>query len=138
MGGTVSGGASGTVSGAGIGIDRRSRIASSSQLRDAIRDRIEHGGLLPGDRLPPVRALAEQLDLAPNTVAKAYRELERYGWLEGRGRAGTYVTDRLPSRPAAPLEALEAAAGAYLERARALGFDAPAAASALRKAARER
>ena len=60
---------------------------------------IERGALLPGDRIPPVRTLAEQLDLAPNTVARAYRALEDDGWIVGRGRAGTFVTDRLPERP---------------------------------------
>ena len=66
------------------------------QLRDAIRRRIERGTLLPGDRLPPVRACADDLELAPNTVARAYRALEEEGWLVGRGRAGTFVSDRPP------------------------------------------
>ena len=46
-----------------------------------------------GARLPTTRALAADLDVAVNTVAKAYRELELEGVLEGRGRHGTYVMD---------------------------------------------
>jgi len=103
------------------------------QVRDHVATLIARGSLLPGDRLPPVRACAEQLDLAPNTVARAYRELEAEGWIVGRGRAGTFVADRLPSRPAAPDEALARAAAAYLKRAEQLGFDPAAAARALER-----
>jgi DNA-binding transcriptional regulator YhcF (GntR family) len=103
------------------------------QLRDRLRASIERSALMPGDRLPPVRVCAEQLRLAPNTVARAYRELEEEGWLVGRGRAGTFVADRLPVRPAAPDEALARAAAAYLTRAKQLGFDRAAAARALNR-----
>lgn len=50
-------------------------------------------GELPAEhRLPPVRHLAAELGLAPNTVARAYRELEASGIIETRGRAGSFVT----------------------------------------------
>src|SRR5262245_4743909 len=49
--------------------------------------------LTPGEELPPIRALAEQLQVNPNTVAKAYRELQREGVVENRRTAGTYVSD---------------------------------------------
>jgi DNA-binding transcriptional regulator YhcF (GntR family) len=103
------------------------------QLRDRLRASIERSVLMPGDRLPPVRVCADQLGLAPNTVARAYRELEEEGWLVGRGRAGTFVADRLPVRPSAPDEALARAAAAYLKRAEQLGFDRAAAARALKR-----
>ena len=103
------------------------------QLRDRLRASIERSALMPGDRLPPVRVFADQLGLAPNTVARAYRELEEEGWLVGRGRAGTFVSDRLPVRPVAPDEALARAAAAYLKRAEQLGFDRAAAARALKR-----
>ena len=102
------------------------------QLAERIRHLIQTGRLLPGDRVPPVRTCAEQVGLAPNTVARAYRELERDGWLVGRGRAGTFVARSLPARPAAPDEALARAAAAYLRRAEQLGFDRAAAARALK------
>ena len=104
------------------------------QLVERLRTLIERGSLLPGDRLPTVRSLAERLDLAPNTVARAYRALEDDGWIVGRGRAGTFVGDVLPERPAAPDDALARAAAAYLQRAEQLGFDRAAAARALRSA----
>jgi DNA-binding transcriptional regulator YhcF (GntR family) len=100
-----------------------------TQLHDAIRDRIVEEELLPGDRLPAVRALAEDLGLAPNTVARAYRGLVRAGWLRGLGRAGTFVADRLPD--ASPEAELSRAARAYLRRAAELGFDRDAARRAL-------
>ena len=100
------------------------------QLRDAIQRQIERGTLLPGDRLPPVRNCAEELDLAPNTVARSYRALEDEGWLVGRGRAGTFVADRPPVAQAD--DALARAADVYLHRAAQLGFDAADARRALR------
>ncbi len=98
------------------------------QLRDGIQRQIERGALLPGDRLPPVRTAAGDLDLAPNTVARSYRALEEEGWLVGRGRAGTFVADRPPVAD----DALAQAADIYLRRAAQLGFDAAAARKALR------
>ena len=104
------------------------------QLRDRLRDRIERGRLLPGDRVPPVREMADQLGLAPNTVARAYRELVEDGWLEGRGRAGTFVTERPPISAAEGATALAEAARRYVRRADQLGFNREAAIRALRRA----
>ena len=97
------------------------------QVRDRLRERIVRGSLLPGDRIPTVRGLADQLGLAPNTVARAYRELEQTGWLDGRGRAGTFVAARLPDTPDEADAALAEAADGYLRRAEQLGFDRAAA-----------
>jgi GntR family transcriptional regulator len=52
------------------------------------------GRLAPGDEMPPIRVLAEQLLVNPNTVARAYRELEAAGLVEKRRTAGTYVSDQ--------------------------------------------
>ncbi|MGY0236377.1 GntR family transcriptional regulator [Longispora urticae] len=62
------------------------------QLRTQITDQVRTGVLAVGTRLPTVRALAGELGLAPNTVARAYRELEQDGVVETRGRNGTFVT----------------------------------------------
>lgn len=78
-----------------IQLDPAARTPPSAQLRDAIARQIRSGVLGPGERMPPVRALAAELGIAPNTVARAYRELEAAGLLEGRGRHGTFVTERL-------------------------------------------
>jgi DNA-binding transcriptional regulator YhcF (GntR family) len=101
-------------------------------LIDGVRRQIERGTLLPGDRIPPVRTLAQELTLAPNTVARAYRALEEDGWIQGRGRAGTFVADRLPEQPSAVDAALASAADDYLRRAAQLGVDRDAAIRALR------
>lgn len=105
-----------------VRIDRGSNVPESEQLRLRLAELIERGTLAPGERLPPVRSLAEQLGLAVNTVAKAYRELEASGTLVARGRLGTFVSDTLPTRPPAAEVRLAEAADTYARRARQLGF----------------
>ena len=61
------------------------------QIVDAVRMKIATGELSPGDQLPSVRGLAQQLAINPNTVAKAYAELTTEGWLESRQGMGLYV-----------------------------------------------
>ena len=63
------------------------------QIVNQIKYLAASGGLAPGEELPPIRALAEQLVVNPNTVARAYRELEGAGLVEKRRTAGTYVAD---------------------------------------------
>jgi DNA-binding transcriptional regulator YhcF (GntR family) len=115
-----------------IDVDRSSATAPYEQIVAQVRRAVERGTLASGTRLPTVRALAERTGLVPNTVAKAYRELEASGHLEARGRAGTFVADRSPSSG----DDLDHAAQAYLERARSLGADPAAALEAVRRAAR--
>lgn len=90
------------------------------QLRDQLVAQITKGELGPGDRLPPVRQLAADLDLAPNTVARVYKELEASGYLLTQGRNGTTVAEDLTGndthRRAAELT------GDYLAEMAALGF----------------
>ncbi len=86
------------------------------QLRMQIVGRIRDGELPPGTRLPTVRELAGQVNLAVNTVARAYRELEAAGILETRGRFGTFVARSDPADVA-----MAAAATAFVSAARALG-----------------
>jgi GntR family transcriptional regulator len=61
------------------------------QLMEQVRHAVETGALRPGDQLPGIRPLAEQLVINPNTVAKAYRELEHEGIVELRHGAGAFV-----------------------------------------------
>src|SRR5262245_17825194 len=63
------------------------------QIVNQVKYLVASGRLAPGAELPPIRALAEQLRVNPNTVARAYRELERAGILSTRRTAGTYVSD---------------------------------------------
>jgi GntR family transcriptional regulator len=62
------------------------------QLMEQVKHGIETGALKPGDQLPGIRPLAEELVINPNTVAKAYRELEHEGVIELRHGAGAFVS----------------------------------------------
>jgi DNA-binding transcriptional regulator YhcF (GntR family) len=64
------------------------------QLVTEIKGMLESGELKPGDSLPTIRCLASQLDVAVNTVAHAYKELERLGLLESKGRKGSFIKAR--------------------------------------------
>lgn len=78
-------------------------VSTAAQLSEHLEREIEAGRLLPGERLAPVREMAERLGLAPNTVASAYRALGDRGLLVGRGRAGTFVADTGPQLVATPV-----------------------------------
>ena len=69
------------------------------QIVNQARYLIAAGRLQPGEELPPIRALAEQLTINPNTVARAYLELERAGIVTKRHGSGTYVADAPPGVP---------------------------------------
>jgi DNA-binding transcriptional regulator YhcF (GntR family) len=86
------------------------------QLRTQIIEGVRDGRLPPGTRLPTVRDLAGQLNMAVNTVARAYRELEAAGVLETRGRFGTFVARVDPADAA-----MATAAHAFASAAKALG-----------------
>jgi DNA-binding transcriptional regulator YhcF (GntR family) len=115
-----------------IVIDPSAPDAPYEQLRAQISDQA-HGGDLPaGYKLPTVRGLAEELGLAANTVAKAYRALEADGVIETRGRHGTFVA---AAGDAAQRQAA-AAARDYAQRAVRLGLDRGAALAAVEEALR--
>src|SRR4051794_33853591 len=63
------------------------------QIVNQVKYQVASGRLAPGDELPPIRVLAERLLVNPNTVARAYRELEVAGVVTKRRTAGTYVAD---------------------------------------------
>jgi GntR family transcriptional regulator len=64
------------------------------QITDGVKRLIAAGELLPGDVLPSVRGLAQQLSINPNTVAKAYTELTVEGWLHSRAGMGIFVAEQ--------------------------------------------
>jgi DNA-binding transcriptional regulator YhcF (GntR family) len=74
-----------------VAVDATSAEPPFEQVRAQLAGLIGSGRLLPGERLPTVRALAADLGLAVNTVARAYKELEASGLVETRRRAGTVV-----------------------------------------------
>lgn len=73
-------------------VDPHSHVPPSQQLVAGVLDAIARGDLSVGDRLPPVRALATQVLVNPNTVSKAWRDLERMGVTAGRNGSGVFVT----------------------------------------------
>ncbi len=74
-------------------INPQSGVPMYLQLIEQVRHAIELGALRPGDRLPGMRRLAEQLVMNPNTVAKAYREMEHAGLIVLRHGAGAFVAE---------------------------------------------
>ncbi len=74
-----------------IDVDLRSGVPIYVQIVDQVRHGLDVGGLRSGERLPTVRGLAEDLAVAPNTVVKAYGELQRMGLVESRPGVGTVV-----------------------------------------------
>ncbi|MET8174652.1 GntR family transcriptional regulator [Streptomyces clavifer] len=115
-----------------IAIDPDSATAPYEQLRTQLSDQARSGALPVGHRLPTVRGLAEDLGLAANTVAKAYRALEADGVIETRGRNGTFVAaagDAAARRAAT-------AAQVYAGEARRLGLSRADALSLARDAVR--
>lgn len=78
--------------------------ATATEIADSVRGLVERGRFSPGDALPPVRALAEQLGVNRNTVVAAYRQLAQAGTVVTRGRGGTLVAgaSRVPQEGFAP------------------------------------
>src|SRR5438552_1927565 len=77
------------------------------QLMEQVKHAVETGALRPGDQLPGIRPLAEELVINPNTVAKAYRELEHDGVIELRHGAGAFVSPQAPAAQAIVAAAIE-------------------------------
>ncbi len=115
-----------------ISVDPDSAVAPFEQVREQVAVQARGGALPVGYRMPTVRGLAEDLGLAANTVAKAYRVLEADGVIETRGRHGTFIA---AAGDAAQRE-MAAAAAQYAQRAHHLGLDRSAALAAVEDALR--
>jgi len=79
-----------------ISIDPKSGVPLYRQIIESVKFAISRGDLAPGDKLPTVRQLAVELEVNPNTVIRAYREMEIEGVLDPQQGSGTFVTDRRP------------------------------------------
>lgn len=90
-----------------IVIDPTSSTPPYEQLEQCIVDDLVSGELQIGDRLQPVRRLADELGIAPGTVARAYGELEARGLVETRGRRGTFIVAAPDERFVAALHAAQ-------------------------------
>jgi len=92
------------------------------QLMEQVKHAIETGALRPGEQLPGMRPLAEELVINPNTVAKAYRELEHEGVIELRHGAGAFVSAIAQAKKLTDkLRAAQAVVAAAVEKMRARG-----------------
>ncbi|MEV6682470.1 GntR family transcriptional regulator [Streptomyces erythrochromogenes] len=103
-------------------IDRRSGVATYLQIVQQTQQALRLGLLAPGDRLPTAREVVEALAINPNTVLKAYRELEREGLVEGRRGLGTFVRRTLGEGRAADAS-LRTELAQWLARARQAGLE---------------
>ena len=115
-----------------LAIDPGSAMPPFEQLRVQVRDAVAAGSLVAGAKLPTVRALAGELGLAVNTVARAYRELEADGIIETRGRAGSFVA---PQGDPTERQAQDAARE-FVARTRRLGLADDAALALVQAALR--
>jgi GntR family transcriptional regulator len=78
-------------------VDPHSDVPPSRQIVEAVLDQVATGALAPGDRLASVRALAAEALVNPNTVGRAYRDLETLGVVEGRNGSGVFVRAEGPA-----------------------------------------
>jgi GntR family transcriptional regulator len=104
-------------------LDGRSKVATYLQLVQQVKQALRVGLLEPGDQLPKVRQVAESLAINPNTVLKAYRELEHENLVQGRQGLGTFVLRSLGGPSLAGQAELRDELDAWIVRARAAGLD---------------
>ncbi len=98
-------------------------LVEVGHLEVEVKQALRLGRLDPGDRLPTLREVAESLAINPNTVLKAYRQLELEGLVEGRAGLGTFVLRSLPGRSLPHQARLQRELVAWLGRARAAGWE---------------
>jgi GntR family transcriptional regulator len=103
-------------------LDGRSRVSTYMQLVLQVKQALRVGLLTPGDRLPKVREVAGALAINPNTVLKAYRELEIEDLAEGRPGVGTFITRTLAGPSLASHVDLREDLVAWLRKAEAAGL----------------
>ena len=104
-------------------IDTHSGVAPYQQLVHQVRHALRLGLLEEGDQLPTVKDVVGQVAINPNTVLKAYRELEHEGLVAGRPGRGTFVTRTLADGSLAAHQALRTDLVRWLDKARRAGLD---------------
>lgn len=107
----------------GFALDLHTGVPVYRQLIDQVRTGVASGALAAGDQLPTVRQLAVDLAINPNTVMRAYRELELGGLLETHQGTGTFISNKKPEKKTVERERqLGQMAGEFAARAGAAGF----------------
>ncbi len=99
-----------------------SGVPTYLQIVEQVRQALRLGRLEPGDRLPTVREVAAALAINPNTVLKAYRELEYEQLVEGRHGLGTYVVGSLAGPSPGTLDGLRTRLETWVDQAGAAGL----------------
>src|SRR3954447_3563863 len=100
----------------------RSNVPPYVQLVEQVRQALLNGTLRPGDRLPTVKEVVGALAINPNTVLKAYRDLEREGLVEGRQGVGTFVLGRPAGPPPLQQATLRRSLWAWVAKAQRAGL----------------
>lgn len=103
-------------------LDGRSKVATYMQVVLQVKQALRVGLLTPGDQLPKVRSVAQSLAINPNTVLKAYRDLELEGLAEGRPGVGTFIVRTLAGPSLANQAGLREELVNWLEKARSAGL----------------
>src|ERR1700759_3561104 len=101
--------------------EARSGVPTYLQIVQQVRQAVRLGILQPGDQLPTVKDVVGSLAINPNTVLKAYRELDLEGLVEGRRGQGTFVSSEQPPQPPADLKAVRSGLERWLASARGAG-----------------
>jgi GntR family transcriptional regulator len=105
-------------------LDPRSGVPAYRQLVDQVRQAISLGLLRAGDQLPPVREVVTQITINPNTVHRAYRDLEAEGLVRGEQGRGTFVLDGVEAATTPEHQSeLQSGLQQWLEQARRAGLD---------------
>ena len=118
-------------------LDRTSGVVTYLQLVHQVKQALRLGLLRPGDQLPTAKEVVAQLGINPNTVLKAYRELERDGLVAARPGQGTFVQQSLVSPSLAGTERLQRALAGWVHDARAAGLTDEDMTALLARALRE-
>ena len=118
-------------------LDRTSGVTTYLQLVQQVKDALRLGMLEAGDQLPTARTVVALLAINPNTVHKAYRELERDGLVESRPGQGTFVTRSLATPALDAHPQLRGALVSWLHEARTAGLDRDAVNALYTSAIRE-
>jgi GntR family transcriptional regulator len=103
-------------------LDRTSGVATYLQLVHQVKQALRLGLLRPGDQLPTAKEVVAQLGINPNTVLKAYRDLERDGLVAARPGQGTFIQQSLASPSLAGTDHLQRALAGWVHQARAAGL----------------
>ena len=113
-------------------LDSRSGVSPYLQIVQQVRQALRMGLLDVGDQLPTVREVVSATAINPNTVLKAYRDLEREGLIEARAGHGTFVRRRPPGPPPGTHARLGRGLAQWVREAREAGLDDESIESLLR------